>query len=305
MLDRKLSLHLLFPDSEYEPIEERLRSHFELKGIDISISKGTEIGTRSDCLFIAPHEFSWEFQLKCIQKKEWNWIHLSTAGYDFFPLQSVSPRTLVTRSWKAYAQPLSEYILRAALNHAGNITKTGLRGQKIGVVGYGEVGRLTVHLLLQLGAQVRVLRKSGAEIPGIRVVRKVQDLLDVEQLILAIPLNSESVGIIDKNFLISCHEKLHIINVARGELIDQDALVEAVQNRGLNATLDVTVPEPLPHDHPLRNLKGVVVTNHIAWKSGLDIFYPLQDFLEVWDTMRAGNIPPGILKKREAILVEA
>jgi phosphoglycerate dehydrogenase-like enzyme len=223
---------------------------------------------------------------------------LSTAGYDFFPLEHVPARTWVTRSWKAYAQPLCEYILHAVLRYARDQKKIGLLGQRIGIIGYGEVGKLVAKSLHILGADVIVLRQNKILEKEVSMTTNKDHLLNVDQLILAVPLNTKSVNIIDREFLRKCKSGMHIINIARGELIDQEELLQVIRNRNIFASLDVTVPEPLPKEHPLLNEKNVTITNHIAWKSGRDINYFIADFFEIWEKIDSIELLEfGVLRK--------
>ncbi|EMP82336.1 NAD(P)-dependent oxidoreductase [Leptospira santarosai] len=294
---KNLSIHLLFPESDYDDIISKIENRI---GNNIIITKGKETPKPFSCLFIAPHEFSMESQIHFLQQFEWKWIHLSTAGYDFFPLEIVSPYTWVTRSWKAYAKPLTEYILYYALRYARDIRRAGLLNQKMGIIGFGEVGKLIARTFHSLGTEVKVLRKNKIYDSDFFITTDINDLLDIDQLVLAVPLNSQSEKIIDENFLFRCKEGMHIMNIARGELIDQVALLQAIKNRNLYASLDVTIPEPLPADHPFRKEKNVNITNHIAWKSGPDINYFVEDFIDIWNCISIRERPEsGILKSPE------
>jgi phosphoglycerate dehydrogenase-like enzyme len=85
------------------------------------------------------------------------------------------------------------------------------------------------------------------------------------------PLLPETVGLVGGEQLALLPDGATVINTARAPIVDQEALEAAVRKRGLRAILDVTDPEPLPADHPLRSLDGVVITPHVAGALGNEL----------------------------------
>jgi phosphoglycerate dehydrogenase-like enzyme len=293
---RVRAVHLLFPPADYESVRCRLERALG-PDADITITMGNADPAPESCLLLAPHEFDTAAQTSMLGRHDWRWVHLSTAGYDFFPLGHAPADAWVTRSWRTYAAPLAEYALRALLRHAWDVAGTGIRGRLVGVVGYGAVGQRIVDLMQLLDARVIVLRRSGVEVPNAAVTRDLRDLLAVQHLVLALPLNPASAGLIGREFLGACLPGMHLVNIARGEFVDQDALLDAVRQRDVWATLDVTVPEPLPPAHPLRLERRVHISDHIAWRSGVDNYHFIDDFLEVWAALRRNGEPPGLLRR--------
>jgi len=288
------AVHVLLADDDNEPVRRRIRLAL---GSDIEVTTGSMVPAPGSSLLLAPHVFDQAAQRSILRRHDWRSIHLSSAGYDFFSMTDVPRDAWVTRSWRAYAAPLAEYVLRALLRHAWDAAGSGLRGRQVGVVGYGEVGRRVVDILALLEARTIVLRRSGAAVHNAAATNDVRDLLAVQHLVLTVPLNRDSEGMIGRGFLTGCSPGLHLVNVSRGELIDQEALLEAVQRRDVWATLDVTVPEPLPARHPLRLEDHVHITDHIAWHSGADPYCFVDDFLEVWTKLRRGDEPSGLLRR--------
>ncbi len=83
-------------------------------------------------------------------------------------------------------------------------------------------------------------------------------------MILAVPLVDSTRKLVDASFLAAMKDGALLVNVSRGGVIDTDALVEALQDGRIRAALDVTDPEPLPADHPLWSLPGVLITPHLG-----------------------------------------
>jgi phosphoglycerate dehydrogenase-like enzyme len=95
-------------------------------------------------------------------------------------------------------------------------------------------------------------------------------LPEVDVLVLCVPLTAETTGLIDADALAALPEGAYVINIARGKVVDTDALVAALQSGHLaGAGLDVTDPEPLPAGHVLWDMPNVIITPHVAARSAL------------------------------------
>lgn len=295
MSDIIRSVHLALARADVEPVRVRLAGALPPGTMITEDDRPLAMGS---VLLIAPHELDAGRRAQLLGRGPWSWVHLTTAGYDFFPMAQSPPSAWITRSWRAYAAPLAEYVVRALIEQSRRADGTGLRGRRVGVVGYGETGRRIVDILRLLEAKPVVLTRTPRPLPldGVDVARRLDDLLGMQALVLAAPLNASSTQMLDHAFLDACAPGLHVVNVSRGEMIDQDALLEAVRERGLWATLDVTVPEPLPAQHPLRREERVVITEHVAWHTGTNDYAYLDDFFDVWSALRERREPPGLLR---------
>jgi phosphoglycerate dehydrogenase-like enzyme len=139
-----------------------------------------------------------------------------------------------------------------------------LAGRKIGLVGYGRIGRAFARLIKPFDAELLVSDPYTEKSDG--------TLVDLDELIsscsvivLAAALTPETKHLINERRLASMVDGTFLINVARGGLIDLEALLIELRNRRITAALDVTDPlEPLPPDHELRKLSNVILTPHIA-----------------------------------------
>ena len=83
-------------------------------------------------------------------------------------------------------------------------------------------------------------------------------------MILAVPLNQETTGLVDDAFLSQMRNGALLVNVARGSVVDTDALIRHLSTGRIRAALDVTDPEPLPADHPLWRAPGVLISPHVG-----------------------------------------
>jgi phosphoglycerate dehydrogenase-like enzyme len=144
-----------------------------------------------------------------------------------------------------------------------------LAGRTVGLVGFGGVARRLVPVLEAIGATVLYTsRGPAADQPNrFRPLRELLPMADV--LSLHVPLTSETIGIIDAAALAAMKRGSILVNTARGRLVDETALVEALTSGHLRgAGLDVFSREPVGADDPLLALPNVVVTPHLAWLTG-------------------------------------
>ncbi|KUI71836.1 D-2-hydroxyacid dehydrogenase [Cytospora mali] len=169
-------------------------------------------------------------------------------------------------------------------------------GLKVGILGYGAIGRQVSRLCRALGMEVYAFTASERPTPESRAHRgfnlpnlgdpegqlpskwfhgttkeAVNNFLsqDLDMLVISLPLTKLSKQLIGKEQLqILGKKKAFVVNIARGPIVDQEALIEALEHDVIRgAALDVTDPEPLPADHPLWDAKNCVVTPHVSWLS--------------------------------------
>ncbi len=147
---------------------------------------------------------------------------------------------------------------------------TELNGRTLGLLGLGAIGREVATRAKALGMLVEAVKRDPSR--GVELVDRVyspqqlQALLErCDYLVLAIPGNAETRHIIGAAELARMKPTAALVNVARGTLVDTDALVRALETGQLaGAGLDVTDPEPLPPEHPLWGLPNVLITPHLA-----------------------------------------
>ena len=148
-------------------------------------------------------------------------------------------------------------------------------GRTVVVVGFGRIGQRFGRLAKALECRVIGVRREAAPTPDcadevvpIRDLRKVLGEADV--VVLTCPLTPETEGLIGAAELAAMKPSAHLINVARGAVVDEAALVAALQvGRIAAAALDVTVEEPLPPASPLWAMENVIITPHSAGETGL------------------------------------
>jgi lactate dehydrogenase-like 2-hydroxyacid dehydrogenase len=140
-----------------------------------------------------------------------------------------------------------------------------IHGATIGIVGMGRIGQAVARRASGFEMEVIYTSRASKEMPGATRV-DMPDLLRAADIVLiAAPLSQETRGMIGKAELAMMRPDAYLVNVARGGLVDTDALVDALA-RGVigGAALDVTDPEPLPPDHPLLQFPNCLVVPHVG-----------------------------------------
>ena len=156
------------------------------------------------------------------------------------------------------------------------------------IVGYGSIGEAIEKRLAAFGANFLRIARSARE--GVEPVSKLDDLLPKADIVILItPITSETRGLIDANRLAKMKRGALLVNAGRGEVVDTDALVAALQAKRIRAALDVMNPEPLPPNHPLWHAPNLLITPHIASDSAMFIKRAFQLASEQADRFAKGE----------------
>ncbi len=218
------------------------------------------------------------------------WVHSISVGVESVLTPIVLARGLVvTNGRDVFSRPIAEYVMTMILSVCRRLPQllelqaertwqpleaVEIADTTIGLVGLGGIGREVAHLMAPLGPRiVAVRRRPGAdEIPGVEVLGGLEALPELlaisDFVVLGVPLTPETDTIIDASALSGCKPGAWLLNVARGALIDELALVRALENGPLGgAVLDTMRQEPLPPTSPLYRLSNCIVTPHTSWSS--------------------------------------
>lgn len=213
------------------------------------------------------------------------WLNSIYAGVDGMPLDLLRERgTIVTNGAGINAITIAEYVVMGMLTVAKGYRdvvraqdrrewlidspgKAELYGSKALLLGYGAIGKLIEERLKGFAVDVTVVRRS----PGANSLSPDQwraRLGEFDWVILAVPATPETDGMIGAAELAAMKPSATLINIARGSVVDQDALVAALNEQRIAAAfLDVTTPEPLPEGDPLWSLDNAHVTMHLSGRA--------------------------------------
>ncbi|WP_435359375.1 D-2-hydroxyacid dehydrogenase [Haloarchaeobius sp. DFWS5] len=214
------------------------------------------------------------------------WIHVLSAGVDRYDLDAVADEGIVlTNSSGIHAEPIAEQVLWYMLTferkmHVGQRQQADshwerfeggeLRGKTVGIVGVGAIGGRIAELSSALGMTVIGTKRDTSETPdGVDELFGPDDLREVchraDYLVLACPLTDETEDLIGWDELQLLGGDGVLVNIARGGVVDEDALVRALTYHVVGgAALDVFETEPLPKESTLWDLSNVVITPHMA-----------------------------------------
>ncbi|CAA9367206.1 MAG: D-3-phosphoglycerate dehydrogenase [uncultured Nocardioidaceae bacterium] len=136
-------------------------------------------------------------------------------------------------------------------------------GRRVLVLGAGDIGQRVAAALGALDAEVLLVARRSR--PGVLTLEQVPEILPtVDAVVVTLPHTDETAGLVDRSFLAALADGAVVVNVARGAVVDTSALTAEVSAGRLRAALDVTDPEPLPTEHPLWGLSGVLLTPHVG-----------------------------------------
>ncbi len=209
------------------------------------------------------------------------WVQLGSAGIEMWVDAGVMREDIVWTAAKGvYARPIAEHVValmlaasrglpeRIRAERWGSPAGRLLRGATVGVVGAGGIGTELLALLQPFGMRSIALTRDGRATAADRSVGPGElELLLAESdyVVLAAAATPETVGMISAERIAAMRPDAWLINVARGSLVDTDALVRALGSGVIGgAALDVTDPEPLPPEHPLWRLPNAIITPHVG-----------------------------------------
>ena len=231
------------------------------------------------------------------------WIHSTGAGIESFASEALAERgVIVTTSAGVYAPAMAEYAIAGMVAIARDLRRlitqqtehrwqhepvsgSELYGKRVGIVGYGATGRYLATICSALGMEVWATKRTPLVTTGEPVDRLLSpdglhELLGAsDYVVVTTSLNSTTRHLLGEDEFRALKRGAGIVNVARGGVIDQDALLVALDDGRIGgAVLDVVTPQPLPPESPLWGHPRVIVTPHISggspegWVRSMDLF---------------------------------
>ena len=144
-----------------------------------------------------------------------------------------------------------------------HVKNKSINDRKIGIIGFGSIGTTIAKMLSGFTVEIIPFTQSGRD-NTIAITDLDKHLPTLDVVILILPLTKESKHLFDAKRLSLMKDGALLVNVARGPIVETDALVKELNSGRITAALDVTDPEPLPKDHPLWRAKGVLISPHVG-----------------------------------------
>lgn len=228
------------------------------------------------------------------------WVTTLATGVNGWPLDLIATRGLVlTNGAGLGAIPISEYVVMALLAGIKGLPEltraqdrrewlkrppalVEMNGKRALIYGYGSIGRTIADRLRPFGVSVTGVRRNPGDEPGVVDAKTWEaHLPETDLLILSVPLTDATRALVGKSQLAALPKGAWVANIARGGLIDQVALIDALKSKHLGgAYLDVTDPEPLPPESELWSLSNVILTPHSSWATDHLLERSAQIFLD-------------------------
>ncbi|MBC8492949.1 MAG: D-2-hydroxyacid dehydrogenase [Chloroflexi bacterium] len=214
------------------------------------------------------------------------WLHVGGTGIDrLHPLNELDSELIITNTPGLNAEMMADYVICVMLMLTWDFPRLmrnqlerkwerwavdRLEGKVLALIGVGNIGRPIADRAVALGMRVIGVKRSPEPVPGVERVAGVDDQLhqtlsEADYVVLALPLTNETRGMIGPREFEAMKENAYLINVCRGKVVQEEALVTALrQGQIRGAALDVFENEPLPPESELWGLKNVIISPHVS-----------------------------------------
>ena len=220
------------------------------------------------------------------------WLNSIYAGVEHFPLEQLkSQGTILTNGAGLNSAPIAEFavmMMLAAAKRSDTIldnqrqhvwleTPPGtaeIDDSKALIIGYGGIGQQIAKKLSGFDVEITAVRRSASDDPNVISLDDWRERLgEFDWVFVSAPATSETQHLLGADEFAAMKSSAWLINVARGSLVDQDALITALESKSIGgAVLDVTDPEPLPKEHPLWDAPNCIITMHLSGQAQTRMF---------------------------------
>jgi len=262
--------------------------------------------------------FNWSAPLSVFREvflmcRKLRWVHSRSAGLDkvLFP-ELVASNVTLTNGKGVFSASLGEFALAAILYFAKDFRRmvrsqmagvwdpfdvAVISGQTVGIVGYGDIGRAVAARVKPMGMQVLAVKRRlppGNADPLVDQMYSADARIDMlsrcDYVVVAAPLSAETRGLIGEAEFAAMKKSAVVINVGRGPVIDEKAMIKALSVRKIRgAALDVFDKEPLPAGHPFYGLENVLLSPHCADHTAEWLDDAMRFFLEQFRRFQHGE----------------
>jgi phosphoglycerate dehydrogenase-like enzyme len=285
-----------FFQTKFPDVTARVVAHWRelephLASADALMSFGKPLGPEADRLVAAARRLRW---IQC----------LGTGVDNIADLPSLRRDVILTNMHAAHGPAVSEAVLAFMLALARDLPRTVrsqdrrawerwpshlLAGKTVGILGVGNIAAELAPKCKALGMTVVGITATPRDVPGFDGMHRRGEFLDIvgrfDFLVLLVPYTPDLRHVVDARAIAAMKPTAYLINVARGGLVDEAALAEALnQGRIAGAASDVFETEPLPPDHPLWSAKNMIITTH---SGGNDVGYDARVLAVIERNMRA------------------
>src|SRR6266481_5274843 len=322
MLRKKVSLLVLS-----DPGEPQLSMLDELRETT-NVVIGNSTGAFKSAAGSAEVIFNWSGSLSLIREvflmsHAVRWVHSRSAGLErtLFP-ELIASDVIMTNGSGVFSPSLGEFALAAILYFAKDFRRMirnqmaarwepfdilPISGQTVGIVGYGDIGRAVASRVRAMGMNVLAVKRhaptqNNPDPFAERIYTPDQRLAMLPQcdyVVVAAPLNAETVGLVSAAEFAAMKPTAVVINVGRGSVIDERAMINALSHHKIKgAALDVFDEEPLPANHPFYKLENVLLSPHCADHTPDWLDNAMRFFLAQFEKFRRGEPLLNVVDKK-------
>jgi phosphoglycerate dehydrogenase-like enzyme len=271
--------------------------------------------------------FNWSGSLSLIREvflmsPQVRWVHSRSAGLErtLFP-ELIASDVTMTNGSGVFSPSLGEFALAAILYFAKDFRRMvrnqmagawepfdvlPISGQTVGIVGYGDIGRAVAMRVHAMGMNVLAIKRHVSQQNSDPLVdqiyppdRRADMLSRCDYVVVAAPLNAETRGLIGEAEFAAMKPTAAIINVGRGPVIDERAMIRALsENKIKGAALDVFDEEPLPEKHPFYKLENVLLSPHCADHTPDWLDNAMRFFITQFERFRCGEPLLNVVDKK-------
>ena len=262
-----------------------------IEGLEVqwtTLAELPEAATRCDAMVLSGTDYSPALaQALARPGNPVRWLQLLSAGYELLQVHGVPTHVEVTNAGSVWSPTVAEHAMGLMLAMVRRLPKVlaaqatahwdgsirhdmqVLFGGHLVIVGMGSIGRELARRARAFGMRVTGVSRSGRPHPDaddvLPVTRLHEALAQADVVVSAVPGSPAAEKLIDARALAACRPHVLLVNVGRGNVVDTDALVQALRSGTIaGAALDVTEPEPLPDGHPLWSLPNAIVSPHLG-----------------------------------------
>jgi D-2-hydroxyacid dehydrogenase (NADP+) len=260
-----------FPDLQADLVDDVFQIDRYLPEADVLITFAPHLRDRADEVFRAA--------------KKLRWVQALGTGVDnIVDRSTLRPEVILTRMHAIHGPPMAEAALMAMLALSRDLPRVLrnqqnrhwerwparlLEGKTVGILGVGAIAEVLAPRCQAMGMRVVGITSSRRRIAGFDRMVARDDLhtavRELDYFILLTPYSKDTHHLIDAVVLAAMKPEAYLINLARGGVVDEDALLEVLRSGGIaGAALDVFSQEPLPQDHPFWTLPNVLITPHVG-----------------------------------------
>lgn len=292
------NVSILWEAVNYIRVEEIKKAFPQVSFVDVSSEAELDQDLIGEIFLVTPTRDTAE--LPKFLDKGVKWVHIMAHGVDGLPFEMLGD-CVVTCSRGASSVPIAEWAVTMILSHTKKIPESWiskepenwflapletLSGATVALLGFGSINQEIAKRLEPFGCRIVAVRNGKNELSqtNVEMIPTPEEAVpEADHVVIGLPLTEKTHHIVNDRLMKLMKPGAHLVNIARGDIVDQEALFENLESGQISrASLDVVTPEPLPEGHWLYTHPRVKLSAHISWAS--------PDFLDQLHDLFSSNL---------------